>query len=173
MIRPFLIVIIALLAASTSASGQDYLWCIDSDEILFDLNPQTHTLTIEHRAAMYNCCPQPVSHDLVITEGLISVTEHAGEYQACDCICCFDLKAEVGEIPVGLWTVQFHWREEETGIWTFREMEILVPGDSEGQGPQLLFQEISECLISSGVPDPSEPVSVWGSLKSWYRSSGG
>lgn len=173
MFRLYLLGLLLLLWFATPAVGQDYLWCYDADEIVFDLNPQSHVLTIEHKAAMYNCCPEPVSHDVVVTEGLISITESAGELQLCDCICCFDLKVEVGEIPVGFWTVKFQWRQEETGHWVEQQVEIVVPEAGDASDPQVLFQEISDCLISSTVPDPPETVSIWGSLKSWYRTAGG
>ena len=94
--------IIWLLAAFLSAispdpaEGQEYLWCFEGDDVLFDLNPQTNLLTIEHRAAMYNCCPEPVVHQVAVLDRLITVTEWAGVDSPCDCICCFDLKVEMG-----------------------------------------------------------------------------
>ena len=152
-----------------AAQAQEYLWCYDSDVITFELDPDTSALSIEHRAAMYNCCPEPVSYEVALTPGIITVTEIVGVETPCDCICCFNLITEVTDIPPGFWTVRFNWLNQEDLQWWTEEFQVVVPGEGEPGIPVLLDWEISDCLDTSAVPDPPDQVRSWDTLKAWYR----
>ena len=84
-------VLLALLSALLPVAGyaQEYLWCFDEDLITFQLQPDPIHLIIDHHAAMYNCCPEPVSWDVTMESGVIDITENVGVETPCDCICCF------------------------------------------------------------------------------------
>ncbi len=157
---------LSLLLIGFPAGAQEWLWCHGCDQVLFDVHPQSHLLTIRHDAAMYNCCPLPVTYELAVGEGVIDVTEIVGEEAPCDCICCFNYKVEVGSISAGQWTVRFHWLNAEDGLWTTRETQVVVP-DGQGQ-PQLANVELSDCLGTTPVIDPEPSPTRWDAIKSWY-----
>ena len=160
---------LALVICPATAWAQEYLWCFESDTIVFDYNPDSDLLIIEHQAAMYNCCPEPVSYLVEQAEGIITVTELVGEENPCDCICCFNYKAEVTGFSPGFWTVRFTWRNEEDYQWLTEEYQLVIPGPGDPVEPSLLGKELSSCLEASAVPEDPEPVTRWGAVKSWYR----
>lgn len=162
-----LILILAGLAASP-AQGQEYLWCFDRDNVVFHHDPLTSLLTIEHQAAMHNCCPDPVWFEVALAEGLVTVTELVGVDPPCDCICCFTLEAEVAGLPAGAWTVRFTWLNEEDGQWATAETQVVVPPAAAATDGITVEGRISACLNATAVPDPL-PGPSWGSLKALYR----
>lgn len=160
---------LVIVCLSPIAQAQEYLWCYEADAVAFSFNPESNLLTIDHQAAMYNCCPEPVSYLVEEAPGLITVTEIVGEEAPCDCICCFNYKAEVTGFSPGFWTVRFTWRNEEDFQWMTEEYQLVIPGQSDPVGPFLFNKELSNCLEASAVPEDPEPVSRWGAVKSWYR----
>jgi hypothetical protein len=151
------------------AAGQEYLWCFNQDEVVFHLDPVTSRLTIEHRSAIYNCCPEPVSYELAWGEGLLTVTEIIGADPPCDCICCFNLGVVISGIPAGLWTVQFVWLNEEDFQWYTEAIQLVVPGVADAGMALQVDHEISDCLDASAVPDPPVPHFSWDAVKALYR----
>lgn len=152
------------------ARGQEELWCYLGDAFSFEFDSDNNLL-ITHSAAMYNCCPEPVSWDIEQTPGLIYITEFIGEDEPCDCICCFELSVQVTEIPAGMWTIRYRWFDFENLVWSYRDFMAIVPEtDSEGFA-ELVDGEISPCIEVSSVPDPQELLWPWGAIKSRYRGS--
>ena len=167
-LRAFACCLLVFLAGASPAIAQEYLWCYNEDSVSFALDPAIPQLTIEHRAAMYNCCPEPVSYQVELGEGILTVTEIVGADPPCDCICCFNLKAEVTGLPSGLWTVRFTWLNEEDWQWLTEETQLVVPGPTEMAPAVQVDHEISDCLDVSAVPDqPADP--SWDAVKAWYR----
>lgn len=150
------------------AQAQEYLWCFDRDTVEFRYDALASLLIIEHRAAMYNCCPEPVRYDVTLGQDLVTVTEMVGADPPCDCICCFNLKAEVSDLPAGLWTVRFTWLNEEDGQWQAEQAQVAVPVTTPAADGVEARDWISGCLDAAAVPDPP-PGPSWDSLKALYR----
>jgi len=157
------------LVCCVPAQAQEDLWCflVDDFSLEFDLE---NNLTLNHLAAMHNCCPDPVTWEMEQSPGLIAITEVIGEEEPCDCICCFDLSVQVTGLSPGLWTVQYHWFDFEGLAWLNREFQVIVPASSAEDVAELINGNISDCRELSFVPDPQYPIRSWGAVKSWYRS---
>lgn len=174
MFRPALIPLLmwAIFSVPQAGIAQEYLWCFDADQILLDLHPADHTLTIDHRAAMYNCCPEPFQYQLESVPGVVEITETVLEEAPCDCICCFNTKVEVGPLSSGSWTIRFHWFDTEHGQWTVVEELVEVPPHEGDGGPAVLGQWPGDCLDAAPVPGPEIEPLRWDALKSRYLMRG-
>ena len=161
--------LVLLALAGPPAFGQDYLWCFNQDDVAFQFVPESASLTIIHTAAMYNCCPEPVSYDVVMGEGVITVTELIGADPPCDCICCFKLEVELSGIPAGYWAVEFVWLNEEDYQWYTQGVQVVVPGVVDTAQLLAVNHEISDCLDASAVPDPPAPSFSWDAVKALYH----
>jgi hypothetical protein len=169
ILRAACCLLLILAVAGSPVRAQEYLWCFGQDEVSFQFDPDNHLLSITHLAAMYNCCPEPVSYDVVMGDGLITVTEVVGADPPCDCICCFELKVDISEIPAGFWTVEFVWLNEEDFQWYTEGIQVVVPGVVDTAELLEVDHQISDCLEASSVPDPPAPFCGWGRLKALYR----
>ncbi|MFH1842000.1 MAG: hypothetical protein ABIF77_02235 [bacterium] len=168
---PLLLVALLVVGSATLAAAQppvcdDYVYgLVDGDRV-----------TVVHQGAEYNCCPDHFAYQLVAAVGVIRVTEIEVEGEPCDCICCFDLRVTIAEVPAGAWTVLFRWYDYGTWTWLEWPLQVVVPEAGQSGLPAVADAEKSECYWgTSVVPDPSvEPgpgpaPGSWGAVKSLYR----
>jgi len=162
----------AVALVPSLAQSQDYLWCYNADTVNFSYDPATGVLAVEHKGAMYNCCPEPAVFEVETGPGIITITEIVTEEAPCDCNCCFELRTSVEDIPPGLWTVRYTWLDLETGQWSVEEIQLEVTGPRAGAKAAILDSWMSDCLDLTAVPEEPEPESqAWDVLKSWYLHS--
>lgn len=99
----------------------DSLSCALSEEGLnYHYDGKGH-LILKHVNAGYNCCGQPLSADIVITDGAILIKESESAEQVCRCLCLYDLEYEFTNLPEGNYQVEFnglYLKNDETGLKT-------------------------------------------------------
>jgi hypothetical protein len=169
LLRTLILALLFLLLGVLPAQSNDYLWCFDADEIVLEVDPQSGLLTATQRAAMYNCCPEPVDWDIDHDPGVLTIIETVGVEAPCDCICCFDFKVEVEGLSPGVWFVNYYWLNEEDLLWHLHTEEVTIPGDWEPASPEVAAWDKSDCLSVAAVPDQDPDVAEWSALKAWYR----
>jgi len=167
--RSLLLVSCLLLCLATPAAAYwEYLWCFESDAVRVEVDPVTALVTVTHEAALYNCCPEPIYHDVEFGDATLMVVEHALIDAPCDCDCCFELGVEIEDAPPGPWQVLFRWFDLETGDWVDWHGEIEVPDVGQGSAPGDVALLNSGCLDTSGVPT-YEDLTTWSAVKTCYR----
>ena len=168
-VRIVIALVLFLLILASPARSTEYLWCYDADEVLFDFAAATGILSVTHRAAMYNCCPEPVWWDVEQGDGVITITENVGVEMPCDCICCFEFQVEVGTLPAGEWTIIFTWLNEEDFLWYEESTELMVHEAADSRVLEVVGRTLSPCLSSASVPEPPADLPSWGGVKALYR----
>ena len=159
----------ALVAGATSVNAQ--YWCENADRIYAEVDGST--ITIHHKATLYNCCPE--SFDYVIDQqGLVIHVQEIEILPQCFCVCCFDLSVDIEDVAPVDYEVVFTWYDYESSAWLEEIVEVNVP--DVGQSGILYVADIlsSDCLTSptSSAPEPKEPGlqrTRWGEVKALYR----
>jgi hypothetical protein len=144
--RGLILAFCALSATATAAQSE--FWCWDADEILADV--VADTVRIRHLAALYNCCPEPITYDVLVGDATIFVEEHTESI--CDCDCCSNLEVVLADVPPGPWNILFRWFDLETGEWTDEILEIVVPDVGQPLDPVVAGQSWSECIGALDAP---------------------
>jgi len=77
----------------------------DSDCVAYDYDG-SGILHLTHVNAGFNCCPEPISADIAVETGQITIDEKEGlESGGCDCQCLFDIDYEIVNLPPGEYTI--------------------------------------------------------------------
>lgn len=163
---------VAAMLLPAGPAGAQYLWCWDGDEVFAEV--EGTAVTFHHKAAVYNCCLNPMEYTLFQEDGRLVVQEREILINGCWCICCYDLRATFNDFEPGDWSVLFRWEDEESAQMMEVEVAFTVAGNR--QGAQLPGKDgywKSECLMAaSAVPDEAEPGPgdcTWDALKALYR----
>jgi len=82
--------------------GQPYLDCFEYE---YDGSGNLH---ITHTNAKFNCCPDYITIQATIENGVITIVEQEdlGISGGCDCICPFDVAYTVPDIPPGFYLIK-------------------------------------------------------------------
>lgn len=64
-----------------------------------------NVLLLTHINAGFNCCPEEITADIIITGNVITITE-SEEGAFCDCDCLFDLEYEIMNLPPGTYVIR-------------------------------------------------------------------
>jgi hypothetical protein len=142
------LVLFLIVLSATTAVAQAEFWCWDADQILAEV--EADTVRIRHLAALYNCCPDPVTYDVAVGDATIFVEEHT--QSPCDCDCCMDLEVLLVDVPPGPWNILFRWFDLEIWEWTDEVLQIVVPDVGQALGPIVAELSRSDCLESVGAP---------------------
>jgi hypothetical protein len=161
--RSFLPVMLLIATIVAPAVADEYLWCIDEDVVSAEVDPVTAVITIFHDAALYNCCPDPISYDVQFGAMTFFVVEQVAADPPCDCDCCYDLAARIIGASPGDWFITFSWLNLETGVWLQWHGGVVVPNVGQELSGEVEIVN-SGCLSSIDVAQ-----STWGALKSLYR----
>ena len=158
-----------LLALVSPALANDELWCYDADQVLAEV--QGSTVTVYHLATVYNCCPDEFDYAVELAQDEIWVWETEILTMPCDCWCCFDLAAQIEDVPPGLYTLRFLWYDYESEDWREESLPIEVPG-TDATGPLTIASVYnSGCLDTATVSEDWAPAEseTWGRIKALYR----
>lgn len=91
--------------------ADQYPFCGD-DEIEFIL--EGGTVRMVHTNATYNCCPEDIVVSMSVEGDVIAVTEkEIGGF--CHCLCCYDVKSTIVDLPPGEYVISYSWYDYETG----------------------------------------------------------
>jgi len=157
--------LIVCLALPLSAAAQGGFWCWDADQVLAEVCGDT--VHVFHEAALLNCCPDPITHEVVVGDATILVVEHS--LSPCDCDCCYEVHVTIADVPAGHWNVLYRWFDIEIWDWAERVLDIEVPDVGQVGKPYVARERSSGCLESTDVPDlPVEPAS-WGVIKALHQ----
>ncbi|MDA3844560.1 MAG: hypothetical protein PF588_09360 [Candidatus Kapabacteria bacterium] len=66
---------------------------------------EEHKLEIRHINAGFNCCPDEITADISIEDGVISISEKEA-VAGCKCNCLYDIDIDVTDIEKGKYTVK-------------------------------------------------------------------
>jgi len=75
--------------------------CLDCVQCFYG---DQNTLFLKHLNATFNCCPEEIIAEVVVSGDTIMITEDETE-GLCDCHCLFDLEYEINDIYPGEYTV--------------------------------------------------------------------
>ena len=163
-------ILAALIACTTSVNAQ-YLWCEDADRIYAEVDGST--ITVYHKATLYNCCPGGFEYG-IDQQGFVIHVQEIEILPQCFCVCCFDLSVDIEDVAPGDCEIVFTWYDYETSEW--QEQVVLVSVPDVGQGGALFVADIlsSDCLATptSSAPEPDGPglqQTTWGTVKTLYR----
>jgi hypothetical protein len=95
----------------------------------FELVVEGDRLTITHRDATYNCCPEDIEVSLEVDEWLLVLTETEVLVEPCFCVCCYEVDSTVGGLAPGEYTVEYTWWDYETGGERCYTDVVVVPGE--------------------------------------------
>ena len=86
-------------------------------------------LYLNHRNALFNCCPGELGANIFVDERIITINEYETE-QGCKCICPYDLSYEIGPLKEGETytlsirqndnepiTRKFEFKNSMSGVW--------------------------------------------------------
>lgn len=145
--RGFILALCLLWATTAVAQGE--FWCWDADEILAHV--EGDTVRIQHLAALYNCCPEPITYDVQVGDATIFIQEFT--QSPCDCDCCTKTELILAEVPAGPWNILFRWFDLEIYDWTEEVIQIEVPDVGQGYEPVIAAHTWGGCIETSHVPD--------------------
>lgn len=155
----------ALLLALPAAADH---WCLDADTVTAEV--RDGLVVVEHGAAFYNCCPEPIVYDLVVEGDVLDLTETVLEESPCDCLCCFDLGVVLRGVAPGDWTLRFRWLDNESWTWTSVDVPVTVPaGAAADGGPAVHETTNSGCHTHTGIEQPESVFRTWSGVKARYR----
>ena len=148
---------------------------VNSTKILLDhlgaaIETDGHTVRIQHLAALYNCCPEPITYDIEIGDATVLIEEQT--QSPCDCDCCMDTELVLTDFPPGHWILTFRWFDIEIWDWVTDSQQIYVPDVGQQHDPVIAAQTVTDCLTAVGAPeslDPSMARHTWGRIKARYR----
>jgi hypothetical protein len=158
------LVLALCLLLPLTALAQDEFWCWDADEVLAEVVGDS--IRVSHLNDLINCCPDPITFEVVVGDATILVEEHS--LDLCDCYCCYHVEVTVADVPPGPWNVLYRWFDIETMDWAERVLEVVVPDVGQPPTPHVARQSSSGCLESATVPQTTEP-SSWGTIKALYH----
>ena len=134
--RFFLLTVFLLIWIPTGvALAQDYPWCSTMDDIFAVVVEDD--LVLHHDLATYNCCPDPFTFSVTVSNDSLYVIEREVLTMPCHCLCCFNLSTTVEGLAPGEWHVVYSWFDDEPRGW--RDWHLTVNlGPSGPTGPVMV-----------------------------------
>jgi len=128
------------------------------------LHLEGRDIVVVHHDATYNCCMR-ISYALTREDRRLILDESERLIGGgCDCVCCYQLAARIGDMPPGTWTVVLRG----AGFEFTDTIVVPVGWPARAPEPALAGCGQSACGASEIVGlDP--PAGSWGALKSAYR----
>lgn len=157
------ILVCALFPVSDAAFGDD--WCTDADVVAVEWVDDG--LRIHHRAAYYNCCPDPFVYDVATEGAVLTVTETASMAAPCYCNCCFDLWVDLEAPAPGVTMLRFVWHDLELDMPMERILPVPSATSTGAAAAVVVGQGRSGCLSATGVTP--EARLRWSEVKGLYR----
>ena len=158
-------VLLACVLLLSAPAAQAQFWCWDADEIEAEVDGDT--VRLYHLSALLNCCPDPITYEILVGDATVLVVEHSES--PCNCDCCYNLEVTLGEFPAGPWNILYRWFDIEIGDWAERSLQIEIPDLGQGYVPFVAGQTISGCLETAGLLEPVQRILTWGAIKTHYR----
>ena len=156
--------LIVVLLALVTVTGAVWAQVECTDEFMVEV--QDSQLTITHKGALYNCCPE-FDYEITLEGDRITVRE-IETHQGCFCVCCTDLTIEIEDVPAGEYVLEFHWFDYETSDWLVWFDSVILPDIGQGAvDPYVSQHQHSDCYAS--VPGEEDASSTWGAIKTLYR----
>ena len=111
--------------AAQADTPNDYPGC---DEDTIEVTVDGSSLTLIHRSATYNCCPDDIVVNLSADGDILTVTEEEDlSSGGCFCLCCYDVEATAVALDPGEYTLEYCWEDYETDDQECRVKDIVVP----------------------------------------------
>jgi len=79
-----------------------------------------------HKNATYNCCPDDIKVFLSVEGNLLKLMEEEILTHPCYCLCCYNVKSTVVNLPAGIYMIEYCWEDYESGPECYT-VEIVVP----------------------------------------------
>ncbi|MCK4660501.1 MAG: hypothetical protein KAV82_13345, partial [Phycisphaerae bacterium] len=102
----------------------EYPPCGDNEIVL---TVEGNTLNVLHLNATYNCCPDDIVISLTVEGDVLRLTEEEILTNPCYCICCYEVRARIVDLPSGEYTVEFCWYDYETYVEMCYTEDIVIP----------------------------------------------
>ena len=132
-------------------TARDYPWCSTMDDVFAEV--EGNRLILHHDNATYNCCPDPFSFTVTISNDSLYVTETENLTSPCDCMCCFNLSAEVEGLSPGEWQVVYRWFDDGPWGWRDWHLWVTIGGQDPPGSVHIANSETDGCLDQSGTPE--------------------
>jgi hypothetical protein len=107
-------------------AADDYPFCDDAERVEF--RAEGSELRVLHRSATYNCCADDIVITLSADGRVLTLTEEEILAMPCYCMCCYDVRAAVGGLAQGTYTVSLCWYDWESRRERCHTEDVFVPG---------------------------------------------
>ena len=113
-----------LPGSETNPTAYQYSIC-GEDQI--EVVVENHLVRITHKNATYNCCPDDIEVSLWVAGNLLRLTEKEILTHPCYCLCCYDVKSTIVDLPSGSYTLEYCWYDYETRVTKCDTDEVVIP----------------------------------------------
>ena len=102
----------------------DYPWC-GNDEIVAVV--EGNKIMVTHLNATYNCCPDEIAVTLSSEGNHLKLMEEEILTTPCDCLCCYNVEAEITGLISSEYIVEVCWTDYETQRTLCDSVTVVVP----------------------------------------------
>jgi len=113
-----------LPGSGINSSEDQYPWC---SEDRIEISAEGDTIHVIHKNATYNCCPDDIEVSLSVEGNLLRLTEKEILTHPCYCLCCYDVKSTIVDLPSGSYTLEYCWYDYETQVTKCDTDEVVIP----------------------------------------------
>lgn len=117
--------------------------CLQPEEVQpggIQVSVSGSSLRIVDPEAMFNCCLEPVMDLRLEGDHIIALEHEAGDGPGCNCVCSYELSAEIQNLPAGSYLVSVFRGDETQPVF---EQSVAVAGSGE---PVIRDVSQSQCL---------------------------
>jgi len=86
-----------------------------------------NSIHVIHLNATYNCCPDEIEVTLSVEGNNLKLIEQEILTTPCDCLCCYDVGAEIAGLIPGEYTVEVCWNDWETQGELCKTIMVEIP----------------------------------------------
>ena len=108
---------------NSSVDAEEYPGC-GEEEIIAKV--EGNNIHITHLNATYNCCPDEIKVTLSAEGNSLKLVEKEILTTPCDCLCCYNVEAEIAGLMPGGYTVEVCWDDWETHGELCKEIMIEI-----------------------------------------------
>jgi hypothetical protein len=113
-----------LPGSEINSSEDQHPWC-GEDQI--EVIVEGDTIHLIHKNATYNCCPDDIEVSLSVEGNLLRLMEKEILTHPCYCMCCYDVKSTIVDLPSGSYTLEYCWYDYETRMTKCDTDEVVIP----------------------------------------------